>query len=56
LISLDGKLRYELAPNQMESRGLKVNKKLIELAIVYDYAATREIPVLESVDDSNAPR
>ncbi|MDR3093099.1 MAG: YfiR family protein [Bacteroidales bacterium] len=56
LISLDGKLRYELAPKQIESKRLKVNKKLIELAIVYDYAAAREVPVLESVDDANAPR
>jgi hypothetical protein len=56
LISLDGKLRYELAPTQIESKSLKVNKKLIELAIVYDNAAAREVPVLESVDDANAPR
>jgi hypothetical protein len=53
---VDGKLQFEMQPKQMEAKKLKVNKTLLNLAIIYDSATTRQLPKLESVDDTNVPR
>ncbi|MDR2037459.1 MAG: YfiR family protein [Bacteroidales bacterium] len=52
-----GKLQFEVNPKQVQNKGLKLSKTLLDLGIVYDSSGTiRKIPELESVDDTSVPR
>jgi hypothetical protein len=56
LMLVGSKLQYEVSPKQMESKRLRISKKMLDLGIIYENSAVRRMPVLESVDDASAPR
>ncbi|MDR0714590.1 MAG: YfiR family protein [Bacteroidales bacterium] len=56
LMQIEGRLQYEVSLKQMESKKLKISKKMLDLGIIYENASTRRMPVLESVDDASQPR
>ncbi|MDR1673697.1 MAG: YfiR family protein [Bacteroidales bacterium] len=57
IIQTNKKLQYEISPQQIENKNLKVSKTLLNVGIIYDTnAPARRIPELESADETTLPR
>jgi preprotein translocase subunit SecY len=57
IVQINGKLKYEIRPQQIESKRLKVSKTLLNVGIIYDTnTPIRRIPALESADETTVPR
>jgi hypothetical protein len=56
IVHAGGKLQFEVNPQQIDNKKLKINNILLKLGIVYDINSSQKTLELESVDDASMPR